>query len=540
MVLHIADRYPNVKAIVHAGHSAGGQLLSRYSFGTPVYDVLRARGIYVRYVIGNPSSMLYFDRQRPDLVAGKGFVDYRSRIPVLAEGECKDFNTYKYGLDGLVPYMTRRPVSAMLAAFRTRDLYLINGTADVDPMADGLDRDCPGLLQGRFRLERGQRYYEYLGHFFGPEIYKNKFLVLVPGVAHAGGEMFRSAAGKPLIFIDADSAAKAIRDQDTTRPPAKFTLVIHGGGGVRERAEFAAKPGLEKAYRDGLSDALKAGHQVLAAGGSAVEAVEAAINVMEDSPLFNAGKGASYTTDGTVELDASIMDGRTMKAGAVAVARRIKNPISLARIVLEKTPHVLVAGEGVSALAQEMGVPFVPESYFYTEEKWNELQERMNLKVPVRHADPEDRRTAARGCERHQVVGHGRRGGARRAGQPGRRHIHRRTHHQAAGRVGDSPIIGASTYANNDIVAVSTTGLGEKHMVLLTSKEIASLMKYKGLSVQEAADNAMKVQLKALGGSGGAIALDKNGNFATPYTENGMYRGWVRADGVIEVRIYDK
>ena len=212
MVLHIADRYPNVKAIVHAGHSAGGQLLSRYSFGTPVYDVLRARGIYVRYVIGNPSSMLYFDRQRPDLVAGKGFVDYRSRIPVLADGECKEFNTYKYGLDGMVPYMTRRPVSAMLAAFRTRDVYLINGTADIDPMADGLDRDCPGLLQGRFRLERGQRYYEYLGHFFGPEIYKNKFLVLVPGVAHAGGEMFRSAAGKPLIFIDADSAAKAIRD----------------------------------------------------------------------------------------------------------------------------------------------------------------------------------------------------------------------------------------------------------------------------------------------------------------------------------------
>ena len=156
-------------------------------------------------------------------------------------------------------------------------------------MADGLDRDCPGLLQGRFRLERGQRYYEYLGHFFGPEIYKNKFLVLVPGVAHAGGEMFRSAAGKPIIFIDADSAAKAIRDEDATRPPAKFTLVIHGGGGVRDRAEFAAKPGLEKAYRDGLSDALKAGYQVLLAGGR--RAVEAAINVMEDSPLFNAGKG---------------------------------------------------------------------------------------------------------------------------------------------------------------------------------------------------------------------------------------------------------
>jgi beta-aspartyl-peptidase (threonine type) len=540
MVLHIADRYPNVKAIVHVGHSAGGQLLSRYSFGTPVYDVLRERGIYVRYVISNPSSVLYFDRQRPDLIAGKGFVDYRSRTPVLAEGECKEFNTYKYGLDGMVPYMARRPVAAMLASFRKREVFLFQGTADIDPMADGLDRDCPGLLQGRFRLERGQRYYEYLGHFFGPEVYKNKFLVLAPGIAHAGGEMFRSAAGKPIIFIDADSAAAAIRDEDARRPPAKFTLVIHGGGGVRDRAEFAAKPGLEKAYRDGLSVALKAGHQVLAAGGSAVEAVEAAINVMEDSPLFNAGKGASYTTDGTVELDASIMDGRTMKAGAVAVARGIKNPISLARIVLEKTPHVLVAGEGVSALAQEMGVPWVPESYFYTEEKWNELLERLDRKVPFGtpiprtseppRDDPADTKlwgtVGAVALDAQGNLAAGTSTGGRITKRPG--------------RVGDSPIIGASTYANNDIVAVSTTGLGEKHMVLLTSKEIASLMKYRGLSVQEAADNALKVQLVALGGSGGAIALDKNGSFATPYTETGMYRGWVRADGVIEVRIYDR
>jgi L-asparaginase / beta-aspartyl-peptidase len=352
--------------------------------------------------------------------------------------------------------------------------------------------------------------------------------------------MFRCAAGKPIIFIDADSAAAAIRDEDARRPPAKFTLVIHGGGGVRDRAEFAAKPGLEKAYRDALSVVLKAGYQVLAAGGSAVEAVEAAINVMEDSPLFDAGKGASYTTDGTVELDASIMDGRTMKAGAVAVARRIKNPISLARIVLEKTPHVLVAGEGVSALAQEMGLPWVPESYFYTEEKWNELLERMDRKVPFGtpipptseppRDDPTDTKlwgtVGAVALDAQGNLAAGTSTGGRITKRPG--------------RVGDSPIIGASTYANNDIVAVSTTGLGEKHMVLLTSKEIASLMKYRGLSVQEAADDALKVQLVALGGSGGAIALDKNGNFATPYTDTGMYRGWVRADGVIEVRIYDR
>jgi L-asparaginase / beta-aspartyl-peptidase len=281
---------------------------------------------------------------------------------------------------------------------------------------------------------------------------------------------------------------------------------------------------------------------VLSAGGSAVEAVEAAINVMEDSPLFNAGKGASYTTDGTVELDASMMDGRTMKAGGIAAARHIKNPISLARIVLEKTPHVLVAGEGVTALAQEMGVPWVPESYFYTEEKWNELIERMNRQIPFGtrmpagspgqdrlQEDPHDTKlwgtVGAVALDGHGNLAAGTSTGGRITKRPG--------------RVGDSPIIGASTYANN-IVAVSTTGLGEKHMVLLTAKEIASLMSYRGMSVQEAADYALKKELVDLGGSGGAIALDKNGNFATPYTENGMYRGWVQGDGVIEVRIYER
>jgi L-asparaginase / beta-aspartyl-peptidase len=540
MVMHVANRFPNVKAIIHAGHSAGGQLVSRYSFGTPVYDALRDRGIFVRYIISNPSSVLYFDRQRPDLISGKGFIDYRTRTPVLAEGECREFNTYKYGLDGMVPYMTRRPVSAMLASYRQREVFMFQGLSDIDPNADGLDKDCPGMLQGRFRLERGQRYYEYLGHFFGPEIYKTKFLVLSPGVAHSAREMFSSPSGKPLIFINADSAAAALRQSKATQPPAKFTLVIHGGSGVRERAEFAANPALEKAYRDTLAIALKKGYAVLAAGGSAVEAVEAAINVMEDCPLFNAGKGASFTRIGTVELDASIMDGKTMKAGGVAAARFIKNPISLARIVLEKTPHVLVAGEGVMSLAQEMGVPFVPESYFYTEEKWKELIERLEKEVPFGTAiprgspppqdDPRDTglfgTVGAVALDANGNLAAGTSTGGRIVKRPG--------------RVGDSPIIGASTYANNDIVAVSTTGLGEKHMVLLTAKEIASLMKYRGMSVQEAADNAMKVQLVGLGGSGGAIALDKNGNFATPYTENGMYRGWVRADGVIEVRIYDR
>ena len=230
MVLHIADRYPNVKAIVHAGHSAGGQLLSRYSFGSPVYDVLRARGIYVRYVIGNPSSMLYFDRQRPDLVAGKGFVDYRSRVPVLAEGECKDFNTYKYGLDGMVPYMTRRPVSAMLASFRKRDLYLINGTADMDPMADGLDRDCPGLLQDGSGSSADSATTSTRSILWTRDLQEQ-----VPGPGSRRGARRRrdvQERGRQTAHLrrcrqrGGGDARRATQTATTT-----FALVIHGGGG---------------------------------------------------------------------------------------------------------------------------------------------------------------------------------------------------------------------------------------------------------------------------------------------------------------------
>ena len=543
MVLQIVDRFPNVKAIVYVGHSAGAQLLSRYSLGTPTYDVLRQKGIYVRYIVSNPSSLLYFDRQRPDLISGTGFIDYSMRTPVLADGDCVGFNRYKYGLDGMVPYMTRRPVSALLAEYRQRDVILLQGLADTDPNDDSLDKDCPAMLMGRFRLERGQRYYEYLGRYFGNEIYQTKRLVLVDGLGHDSRSIFKSDEGRPLIFIDADSAAAAMpRPTSTaTQPPRHFTLVIHGGSGVREPAEFAAHPGLEQAYRDTLAVALRAGYQVLSAGGSAVEAVEAAIRVMEDSPIFNAGKGASLTSDGTVELDASIMDGRTMRAGGIAAARHIRNPISMSRLVMERTPHVLVAGEGVMALAKELGVPLEPESYFRTEEKWQELQDRLRLEVPFggdlppvglgpTEDDPHDTKlygtVGAVALDVNGNLAAGTSTGGRILKRPG--------------RVGDSPIIGASTYANNAVVAVSTTGLGEKHMVLLTGKEIAALMQYGGLNVQQAADRAVRQELVELGGGGGAIAVDRHGNFATPFTESGMYRGWVREDGVVEVRVYDR
>lgn len=216
MVRHIPDFYPGIKAVVHVGHSAGGQLLNRYSFGTPVYDELQARGIFVRYIVANPGSVLYFDRQRPDLIAGEGFVDYRGRVPLVAGSECPDFNRYRYGLDGRVSYMTQRPVAAMLAGFRGRDVVLFLGLADT--LMAGTGDSCRALLQGRHRLEKGKRYYEYLGRLFGQDIYETKSIVFAPGVGHNSGEMFLSEPGRAIMFIDADSAAASAASRAGRRP----------------------------------------------------------------------------------------------------------------------------------------------------------------------------------------------------------------------------------------------------------------------------------------------------------------------------------
>jgi len=200
--MHVAEKFPNVESLVYIGHSAGGQLVSRYSVGSPIHDELEGRGIRVRYIIANPSSVLYFDRQRPDLSADSGFIDYTDDVPVVDGEACTDFNEYKYGWEDRVEYMTRRPIEDMLADFQEREVILFQGTADNDPQGGGLDRDCPGLLQGRFRLERGQRYHEYLGHFFGPDVYETKSIVLVPDVGHSSSRMFISEPGKRIIFFE--------------------------------------------------------------------------------------------------------------------------------------------------------------------------------------------------------------------------------------------------------------------------------------------------------------------------------------------------
>lgn len=211
LILHVADRFPSLRAVVQVGHSAGGQLVSRHAVGTTVHDQLRERGIHMRSIIANPSSFPYLGRQRPNLAAESGFIGYDEGVPLVAEGPCPTFNNYLYGMDDLAPYMGHRLIPDMVAAFRRRDIWVFNGMED-NKVSPDMDTSCPASLQGGNRLERGRRYYEYLGHFFGRDVYNSKFIELVPGVGHDAWRMYTSDQGKAVIFINADSAAAALSD----------------------------------------------------------------------------------------------------------------------------------------------------------------------------------------------------------------------------------------------------------------------------------------------------------------------------------------
>ena len=300
----------------------------------------------------------------------------------------------------------------------------------------------------------------------------------------------------------------------------RFGMVIHGGAGTIERSEMTAEN--EKAHRAGLERALKAGYDILERGGSSLDAVEAAIHVLEDDPLFNAGKGAVFTHEGTNELDAAIMDGRTLKAGAVAGLQHIRNPISLARLVMEKSPHVMLDGKGAEDFAQKMGVTLVDQKYFYTDERWRALQKLKASPTPSSDQD------------RHGTVG------AVALDKSGNLAAGTSTGgmtNKQFGRVGDSPIIGAGTYANNRTCAVSCTGDGEYFIRSLVAHDVSAMMDYKEMPVQTAAQAAID-KVGKLGGTGGLIALDKDGNFALPFNTSGMYRGRVDAEGKTSVEIY--
>jgi beta-aspartyl-peptidase (threonine type) len=313
-------------------------------------------------------------------------------------------------------------------------------------------------------------------------------------------------------------------------PPIK--LVIQGGAGVLKRDEFTAEK--EKAYRDALKEALQIGDTILRKGGKSLDAVEAVIRFMEDSPLFNAGKGSVLNAEGKVEMDASIMDGNMMTAGAVAAVTTIKNPIVAARKVMEKSEHVMMVGAGAEKFAAELGLEIVDPSYFIIERRRQELIKEQQKKKQEQHGGHGGPPSELQSQKEHGTVGaialdaHGDLAAGTSTGG--------RTN-KLLGRVGDSAIIGAGTYAKNKVCAVSGTGHGEYFMQTVAAFNICALMEHKGLDAKTAAEQVLD-EIKALGGDGGVIVLDGRGRHAMVMNTEGMYRGVIDATGAMEVLIF--
>ncbi len=313
----------------------------------------------------------------------------------------------------------------------------------------------------------------------------------------------------------------------------KISFAIHGGAGVITRTTLT--PEREREYREKLEEALMAGYRVLEQGGASLDAVEAAIKIMEDSPLFNAGKGAVFTSAGTNELDASVMDGKTLKAGAVASVKHIKNPIVLARMVMEHSPHVMMVGEGAEEFAKQNGMQLVPQEYFFTQRRWDELKKKQE-EERQRQNNPAPSGTPRPNPFEHQLgtvgaVALDSQGNLAAGTSTGG------TTNKRWGRVGDSPIIGAGTYANNETCAVSATGDGEYFIREVVAYQISALVEFKGKSLQDAADAAI-ANVGRLGGTGGVIVLGKNGKIAMAFNSEGMYRGYVDENGKPVIEIY--
>ena len=335
------------------------------------------------------------------------------------------------------------------------------------------------------------------------------------------------------ILLSGLMARPVTAQSDASRDVA---IVIHGGAGTIERD--AMTDAEEAAYRSALQDALAAGHEILTAGGSAVDAVEAAIVTMEDDPLFNAGKGAVFTSAGTVELDASIMDGRTRAAGALTGVTTIKNPIRLARTIMEESVHVMMAQEGAEAFAESFDLETVDNAYFHTERRRKALERVQEREANEPTGDASSNRSP-NSSHRFGTVG------AVALDQDGTIAAATSTGgmtNKRFGRVGDSPIIGAGTYADNETCGVSATGHGEYFIRASVAKAISARMKHGGQSLREASHAVIMDVLPNMapeGGTGGVIALDAEGNIAMPFNTSGMYRGYIDTEGNRVVRIYE-
>jgi beta-aspartyl-peptidase (threonine type) len=320
--------------------------------------------------------------------------------------------------------------------------------------------------------------------------------------------------GVTFYSCKTDKKPSSIQGKSVIRQKQEWAIVIHGGAGGMTKENLT--PDLDKEYRASLQVALTAGKKILSEGGSALDAVEQTIRTMEDNPLFNAGKGAVFTHEGKNELDAAIMDGTNLGAGAVAGVTDIKNPISAARKVMVNSPHVMLSGAGASQFAKEQGLEIVAPSYFYTNKRFNELQELLKKE-----------KFGTVGCCALDKNGN-LAAGTSTGGMANKRY----------NRIGDSPIIGAGTYANNSTCAVSGTGHGEYFIRWTVAHDISALMEYKGLNLKEASELVVNDKLVKAGGSGGVICVDKSGNISMPFNSSGMFRGFATADGKEGIFIY--
>lgn len=299
-------------------------------------------------------------------------------------------------------------------------------------------------------------------------------------------------------------------------------IAIHGGAGAMPRQALSGAR--ERQYRDGLAAALDLGYAALDQGGSSIDAVSLAVRALEDNPLFNAGVGAALTRDGTAELDAAIMEGRRQRAGAVAAIRHVRNPIELARRVMEKSHHVLLVGAGAEEFALEQGLALVPNAYFCTEERRGQLERERGGHPPSELVPPTQGTVGAVALDAAGDLAAATSTGGMTNKRPG--------------RVGDTPIIGAGTYAKNGVCAVSATGHGEYFIRTVAAYHICAAVEYRGLGLREAARELLNVRLHKLGGSGGIVAIDSSGGVVMEFSTEGMFRGARDSTGLRQIDIY--
>ena len=308
-------------------------------------------------------------------------------------------------------------------------------------------------------------------------------------------------------------------------PP--IAIAIHGGSGTIEKGEFSADR--ERSIRAALEQAARAGYEVLAGGGSSLDAVTRAVTLLEDSPHFNAGRGAVFNAEGVNELDASIMEGAGLNAGAVAAVRRVRNPVLLARKVMDESAHVMLMGEGAEIFAREHGIAFEDDAYFHTDYRWRQLQRARAASGPDSTFLSE---TPDRWFSTVGAVALDSKGDLAAATSTGG------MTNKRWGRVGDSPIIGAGTYADNRSCAVSATGHGEYFIRAAVAKDICARMQYSGVRLREGADQVVRKELADMGGAGGVIAVDPRGELALVFNTSGMYRASIDAGGALYVAIF--